>query len=67
MPALAGWAITMLFVLVGWVLFRAADLSHRRRSILAAMAGVDGLARRAGNAPLLVIAAAVSARSAVGA
>ena len=25
MPALAGWAITMVFVMAGWVLFRAAD------------------------------------------
>jgi alginate O-acetyltransferase complex protein AlgI len=60
MPALAGWAITMLFVLVGWVLFRAADFSTAT-SILAAMAGADGLTGALGNAPLLGIAAAVSA------
>jgi alginate O-acetyltransferase complex protein AlgI len=60
MPALAGWAITMLFVLVGWVLFRAADFSTAT-AILAAMAGADGVAGVLGNAPLLGIAAAVSA------
>jgi hypothetical protein len=60
MPALAGWAVTMLFVLVGWVLFRAADFSTAT-SILAAMGGADGLTGALGNAPLLGIAAAVSA------
>jgi len=60
MPALAGWAITMLFVLVGWVLFRAADFSTAT-AILAAMAGADGITGGLRNAPLLGVAAAVSA------
>jgi alginate O-acetyltransferase complex protein AlgI len=28
LPALVGWALTMLFVLVGWVIFRAAKFSE---------------------------------------
>ena len=30
MPAALGWLVTMVFVLAGWVLFRAADFAHRR-------------------------------------
>src|SRR3954463_2657847 len=41
LPAIAGWAITMLFVLGGWVLFRAADLGMAL-SLLASMAGFGG-------------------------
>ncbi|MBB2203779.1 MBOAT family O-acyltransferase [Gluconacetobacter takamatsuzukensis] len=41
LPALAGWAATMLFVIVGWVLFRAADFPTAGR-ILRGMAGLGG-------------------------
>jgi alginate O-acetyltransferase complex protein AlgI len=37
-PALAGWALTMLFVVVGWVLFRAETFASAWR-VLAGMAG----------------------------
>jgi alginate O-acetyltransferase complex protein AlgI len=41
MPAPLGWAVTMLFVLCGWVLFRAADFSTAAH-MLGAMAGLGG-------------------------
>ena len=60
MPAAAGWAITMLFVLVGWVLFRAADFTTAT-TMLASMAGAAGWSGTLHNVGLLAIAAAVSA------
>src|SRR5262245_13970288 len=60
MPAFAGWAITMLFVLVGWVLFRAADFTTAT-TMLAAMAGAAGWGGSLHNVGLLAIAAAISA------
>ena len=44
LPRIAGWALTMLFVLVGWVLFRAADFATAWH-MLQAMAGVNGLGK----------------------
>ena len=41
MPALAGWAITMFFVVIGWVLFRAADFGVAM-NLVAAMLGFGG-------------------------
>jgi alginate O-acetyltransferase complex protein AlgI len=41
MPAVLGWAVTMLFVVVGWVLFRAANFSTAAE-MLASMAGLNG-------------------------
>jgi alginate O-acetyltransferase complex protein AlgI len=41
MPLVLGWALTMLFVLVGWVLFRAADFAGAWE-ILLSMAGFHG-------------------------
>ena len=41
MPALLGWAITMLFVAVGWVMFRATTFDSAT-SIVMSMAGVNG-------------------------
>ncbi len=41
LPWLAGWMLTTLFTLVGWVLFRAADFATAWH-VLLAMAGVDG-------------------------
>jgi D-alanyl-lipoteichoic acid acyltransferase DltB (MBOAT superfamily) len=43
LPAPAGWVLTMLFVIVGWVMFRAPDVSTSA-SILGSMAGLDGFA-----------------------
>lgn len=44
LPWLAGWTITTLFVLVGWVLFRAADFGTAWH-ILQSMAGLDGFGK----------------------
>ncbi|MBY4638709.1 MBOAT family protein [Gluconacetobacter entanii] len=41
MPALAGWVVTMLFVMLSWVVFRAPDLGAARTMLLA-MAGMGG-------------------------
>jgi alginate O-acetyltransferase complex protein AlgI len=41
LPAPVGWLLTMVFVIVGWVLFRAPDLSTFG-SVLGSMAGVNG-------------------------
>jgi D-alanyl-lipoteichoic acid acyltransferase DltB (MBOAT superfamily) len=60
MPAALGWALTMLFVLAGWVLFRAADF-HTAGQVLQAMAGLDGLGKvRLENRAVLFIALAVA-------
>jgi alginate O-acetyltransferase complex protein AlgI len=59
MPAAVGWALTMLFVMAGWVLFRAADF-HSAASILYALAGGDGFAGAVKNAALIAIAAVVA-------
>ena len=44
LPAPLGWALTMLFVVAGWVLFRADDFAGAAR-MLTAMAGQGGAAR----------------------
>jgi alginate O-acetyltransferase complex protein AlgI len=59
MPAVIGWALTMLFVMAGWVLFRAADF-HSAASILCALAGGNGFAGAVKNAALIAIAAVVA-------
>ncbi len=43
MPMPVGWAITMLFVMVGWVLFRAADF-QTAASVLYSLVGGGGFA-----------------------
>ena len=60
LPAVAGWSITMLFVLVGWVLFRAADFTTAT-TILAAMSGAAGWNGTLLNPGLLGVAALISA------
>jgi alginate O-acetyltransferase complex protein AlgI len=42
LPAVLAWSITMLFVIVGWVLFRARDFAVAA-SLLRSMAGTEGL------------------------
>jgi alginate O-acetyltransferase complex protein AlgI len=41
LPAPIGWALTMLFVLAGWIVFRASDLATSV-SIFRSMAGMGG-------------------------
>jgi D-alanyl-lipoteichoic acid acyltransferase DltB (MBOAT superfamily) len=60
MPAAAGWALTMLFVMAGWVLFRAADF-HSAASVLYALVGGNGFGGKVNNAALIAIAAVVAA------
>jgi D-alanyl-lipoteichoic acid acyltransferase DltB (MBOAT superfamily) len=55
-----GWAVTMLFVFIGWVLFRAADFPTAWR-MLGSMAGVNGLGgAHIDNQNVLYIALAVA-------
>lgn len=60
LPALAGWAVTMAFVLVGWVIFRAPDFATAG-SILASMGGAAGFSEPLQGLGLLAAGAAVSA------
>ncbi len=60
LPALAGWALTMAFVLIGWVVFRAADFASAA-SILASLAGAQGFGGTLGSPGLMIAAALVSA------
>src|SRR5262249_18016542 len=53
------WEMTMVFVTVGWVLFRAADF-QTAVSILVSLAGSGGFGRRLQTPALIVIAALVS-------
>jgi len=59
MPAAAGWAITMGFVMVGWVLFRAADF-RSAGAMLFALVGGAGFGGALKNPGLIVIAALIS-------
>lgn len=58
-PAVAGWALTMAFVLVGWVLFRAPTFSTAA-SIIASLVGLNGFAGTFSKIPLLIVGALVS-------
>ncbi len=60
LPALAGWALTMAFVLIGWVVFRASDFSTAA-SILASLSGGRGFSGALEGASLMLAAALVSA------
>jgi len=60
MPALAGWAITMLFVLIGWVVFRASGFGVAG-SILRSLAGLNGFGGVLAEAKLIVLAGLASA------
>jgi D-alanyl-lipoteichoic acid acyltransferase DltB (MBOAT superfamily) len=42
LPRALGWALTLLFVMVAWVVFRAADFATAA-SVLRSMAGANGL------------------------
>jgi alginate O-acetyltransferase complex protein AlgI len=60
MPALAGWALTMAFVMAGWVLFRSANFATAA-SILASLCGGAGFGGTVGSPGLLIVSALVSA------
>jgi len=56
MPAGVGWALTLLFVLMAWVLFRAPDFGTATR-VLAGMLGAEGVGRtKVHDLPVLLIA-----------
>ena len=59
LPAPLGWAVTMLFVIAGWVLFRAGTF-ETASLILASMSGILGVAGALAEWKLLCIAALVS-------
>jgi D-alanyl-lipoteichoic acid acyltransferase DltB (MBOAT superfamily) len=59
LPDAIGWTITMAFVIVGWVVFRAADF-HTAVSILGSLAGAEGSGGRLQAPTLILIAALVS-------
>jgi D-alanyl-lipoteichoic acid acyltransferase DltB (MBOAT superfamily) len=59
-PRAAGWALTLLFVMCGWVLFRAQDFGTAWR-VLGAMTGAQGLGHvHVRNAVVVGIAALVA-------
>jgi D-alanyl-lipoteichoic acid acyltransferase DltB (MBOAT superfamily) len=60
MPVALGWLATMLFVLAGWVLFRAADFATAA-SILASLAGWNGHGGAFAQPWLIVCSAMVAA------
>jgi alginate O-acetyltransferase complex protein AlgI len=60
LPKPAGWAITMLFVLIGWVIFRAATFGMAG-SILTSLAGAGGWVGGLQEGKLMLAAALVSA------
>lgn len=62
LPEWAGWALTMVFVMAGWVLFRAPDFPTAL-SILASLFGGNGFAGAAayGAHPAILVLAAGAA------
>jgi len=60
MPKLAGWFVTMLFVLVGWVIFRAASFTVAA-SILTSLVGGGGFGGALQEIKLLIAAGLASA------
>jgi alginate O-acetyltransferase complex protein AlgI len=60
LPQAAGWLLTMLFVLCGWVVFRAASFVAAG-SMLMSLAGQGGLSGSLQEGTLLLAAALVSA------
>lgn len=59
LPWPVGWLITMLFVVVGWVIFRAPTFTAAA-DLLSAMAGLHGFNGRISNLTLILWAAAAS-------
>ena len=59
LPSPVAWALTFLFVVIGWVLFRAPNFGVAA-AMLQGMAGLNGLGGSLEGAPLIALAAAVS-------
>ncbi len=60
LPQALGWAITLLFVLAAWVLFRAPDFATAGR-MLWAMLGIEGIGRvKVDDAAVVLIAASLA-------
>jgi D-alanyl-lipoteichoic acid acyltransferase DltB (MBOAT superfamily) len=59
LPAAVGWAVTMLFVLVGWAIFRAPNFGTAG-SLLFSLIGGFGFAGRLSDIALLTVAALAS-------
>jgi D-alanyl-lipoteichoic acid acyltransferase DltB (MBOAT superfamily) len=59
LPTAASWLLTLLFVLAGWVLFRASSFTAAA-SILASLAGVHGFAGAIKGIGPILVASAVS-------
>jgi alginate O-acetyltransferase complex protein AlgI len=60
MPAPLGWALTLLFVLAAWVLFRSPDFATATR-VFGGMVGAEGLGRvKIHDAPVLLIGTAAA-------
>jgi D-alanyl-lipoteichoic acid acyltransferase DltB (MBOAT superfamily) len=53
LPGALAWAVTMLFVLAGWVLFRAADFATAI-AVLRSLIGLNGLGGRFEQIPLIL-------------
>jgi len=60
LPALAGWAITSLFVMAGWVLFRSNSFGAAG-TMFASLAGFGGIGGKLLDVKLMIAAALVSA------
>jgi D-alanyl-lipoteichoic acid acyltransferase DltB (MBOAT superfamily) len=60
MPTALAWLVTMLFVIAGWVLFRAPDFATAARMLTAMIGLGDGIALTQAIKPELAIAAAVA-------
>lgn len=59
LPKIAGWLFTMLFVLVGWILFRATDFSTAA-SIIQSLVGINGTGGSFNGTGLIAVGALVS-------
>ena len=59
LPALVGWAITFVFVIIGWVLFRAADF-HTAASMIGSLIGEGSFSGRLHTPGLIAVAALAS-------
>jgi D-alanyl-lipoteichoic acid acyltransferase DltB (MBOAT superfamily) len=59
LPASVGWALTMLFVMLGWVLFRAPDFAAAG-AMFTGMAGFSGLLGKTEWPAVLLVGAIVS-------
>jgi D-alanyl-lipoteichoic acid acyltransferase DltB (MBOAT superfamily) len=65
LPRAAAWVLTMLFVIVGWVLFRSPDFGHAGE-VLASMAGWHGLGHIVLDREYVVVLAAGAAVATLG-